>query len=380
MDAIEREDEDAVAACVLPAKDPFAIWKAVNQRDSIRCFIAASKLEWLAEEQFGQGVWAHLFNKTGIGFVRHINPAKVRWNQDFNGYGGGADLILADGSVSGMKCAFMAPTPEGWKLDRWKTGGASPMGNGPVDIAWRAAWVRRVLDDLRKGKIKSENELISALQLHAPDKRPTTIEADRSTPEGAILALVEALNKGDVETIANEWIQLRGWDGRYERAYARNLIMRQRLANTIRAKFDAKDAAELIAHTGLAQAWLEPYRKAFWVVEEDVARAAYDPPVRYEPGIRMVRSNGKWHIGNDGLPFRQMPPGARERMAANTEWLRRILENEKNFQRREQMDKALNPEPKNFVELLPELTASGMAREEEAEQKREHATQPKGSQ
>src|SRR5205814_2230501 len=89
----------------------------------------------------------------------------------------------------------MARTAGGWKLDR--SGGLGALVAMHLeDAPWRNAVVEGVIDGVKSGRLNSAESVVDALILHAPATRPDT-KPDRSTPEGAIVALFNAMENCD---------------------------------------------------------------------------------------------------------------------------------------------------------------------------------------
>src|SRR4029453_19610181 len=104
----------------------------------------------------------------------------------------------------------MGRTSSGWKLDR--TGAVAALVVIHVeDAPWRNAVVRRVMDDVKSGRLGGTEAVADALILHSP-VNPAAAKADRSTPEGAIVALFDAMEKADEAVVADSFRYMRESD------------------------------------------------------------------------------------------------------------------------------------------------------------------------
>src|SRR5439155_11605968 len=153
------------------------------------------------------------------------------------------------------------------------------------DAPWRNGVVQQVIDDVKSGKLDNANAARDALLVHAPASRPTNPRADRSTPEGAITALLEAVENGDEAIVADSFRVARESDGgAMRRQLAARLVADRKLAKALLGKFGPDQGARLVrdCSLGTKEMWLGGYRDAAWVVDGDVARAALDRPTFYD--------------------------------------------------------------------------------------------------
>jgi hypothetical protein len=199
----------------------------------------------------------------------------------------------------GPPLLFMVRTADGWKLDR-------TIEFGPVlmldleDAPWRNTVISRALDDLKSGKISAADQLRYALTLHPSTTRATTAPSDRSTPEGAIATLMDAIESGDVDTVADSFRYLHedAAGARARRIHAECYVLDGQLRKALVSKFPDGQGAQLAEQHYLRNAWLRFYQ-INWVVDGDVARGtSKDMP--YDSARRMIHEGGIWRI--------QLPP------------------------------------------------------------------------
>jgi hypothetical protein len=210
---------------------------------------------------------------------------------------GGIESVVGHSPDDRFEIVSMARTNDGYKLDRTHEIAALVLLN-VEDAPWRNAVVSHVVDDVKSGKLSDAAAVSDALQLHAPASHPSTVPADRSSPEGALFVLWDAVERGDEALIVDSFYFLREGDGGAARRHlAGRLVADHALAKALLAKFGAEQGRRLIQECGLTYAHgsLDMHRRARWVVEDDVARAVM-PYGRYDVAVRMVRASGAWRI------------------------------------------------------------------------------------
>jgi hypothetical protein len=318
LDAVARGDEAAVADLMLmPVK--------LSRQQSLlyaRRLILGSQLQWLMSQKFGAQATRPVMLRGQLEFIPRLDPAALKWDADRPSPQsvavGSLEVAIGRPADRSGNWIVMARTATGWKLDR--SGGAGALVAMHLeDAPWRNAVVRRVIDAVKSGKLSSAEAVADALTLHAPATRPDAQKADRSTPEGAIVALFDAMENGDAATVADSFQYMRESDnGATRRQFAERAVADRKLAKALVAKFGPEQGERLEADCGLRAMWLDIYRQVPWVVDGDVARAAIDQDRyghRYDVGMRMIRGGGVWRI--------QYPP------ADLVEWRRPKTEDEK---------------------------------------------------
>jgi hypothetical protein len=381
IEAIERSDVPEVEKSISFPAARRLMWPDAAKRAYAECLTMSSQLEWLIDEKEGGYVWAQISGEGGLGFIRHVDAQKVQWRREgvhrgeLDAVQGVYTVATKDGKGATAPVARMVQTEDGWKVDQNRILGQLLRLEGQ-DIPWRDALVKRVLEDVRSGKLRTSKEVIAALQLHTPARDRALIKPDRSTPEGAVAAFIAALESGEVEVVADSMV-MEGGDppDAYKRAYAERLIGQRKLEKAIREKFGEAQADRVAKERGLRNYLVERYAEpAGWVVDGDVARAAFDPPRVYEPAACLDRVKGVWRLrANAG-------PGNSERAVQNMKAFslleRRVLGKMDSYKTSGDVYEALNPEFALRSETERKEDAEADSRNAATELKRETARQP----
>ncbi len=273
-----------------------------DRRTYAECMIAGSRLRWAVAEKFGEEEARRMAFRGELISVAKLRAADLEWEVIAAGppleKAGMVAVALGQGKASKRNLGSMVRgAADGqWRLHR-VTEMTALVAIQVDDAPWRNAMVERLLEDLKSGRLTSGKAVGDALVPHAPASRPATRQGDRSTPEGAIGEIEAAIERGEVGAVADGVVRARDAAGSgFAVDIADDAVTARKLRRAIERKFSEEQAKRICESVGLRLDWLEMYRKAAWVVDGDVARAAFEPPERYRLEFRMVKREGAWRI------------------------------------------------------------------------------------
>src|SRR5439155_23318119 len=171
LDALARGDEAAVAdSMLMPVK--------LSRQQSLlyaRRLILGSQLQWLLTEKFGAKTTRPVMVQGQLDFVPRLDPTASKWDAiralPQSAAVGSLEVAIGNPADRSGGWIVMARTATGWKLDRSTAPGAL-VAMHLEDAPWRNAVVRRVIDAVKAGKLKSADAVGDALILQAPSSRP----------------------------------------------------------------------------------------------------------------------------------------------------------------------------------------------------------------
>jgi hypothetical protein len=325
MKGLEEGNVDGVVASVYLA----GVGEA-EKRAYAESLIAGSRLYWLLEEKFGEAQAERLKREVRLIGVEKTDAEKVGWERHAplgRANDGVSESAFAKETDSRGPSAIMVKTAEGWKSNLVGITGAGLPSGIVEDAAWLNGRVARVMEQVKTGKLATAEAVKNALLLQAA--LPSgIIKADRSTPEGTVAAIEEAIEKGDVAGVADAVQWAPGWPENMGATAADEWVLRRKLRKVLVERFKPEQADRVIKEGGLRSSFMERYSEVGWVIDGDVARAAFDPPQRYDPGMKMVRKNGKWRVWVPAHPSGNKDFGDKEAeiWTARVERMRNVLE------------------------------------------------------
>ncbi len=275
---------------------------------------------------------------------------------------------------SGRVVVLMVNTENAWKADL--TGEIPAMVVLNVeDARWRNRIVQQVTDEVKAGRLTSIKQVIHALVLHPPEQHEP-VKANRSTPEGAIVAAADALERDDAATLGDSFDVMGGDDDGFIRGMVEEAVLKCKVASTVRAKYPPDQAERIIREGSLKRGILVSYQNIpGWVVDGDVARAAFKEGF-YDVTRRMVRRNGVWRIQFPPRHTLRTPDDARLELEeqARKAALQEVLDHPERFASAGALLEALNPSMKEMA--AEQVDAGASARRQLEEIKQEMAKNP----
>lgn len=377
IDAIERDDAAKVGELIeLPVKlerDELAL---IAQR-----YILGSKLYWLLEDKFAQRDAQRVMRLARLDYLPRVDPHRLNWrmHEVHNRPGVQEPKEGAIGSDPDLPQRFvrMAKADQGWKanLDH---GLPALLVLDVQDAPWRNRVMQRVTDELKAGMLATIDQVIDGL-VPRPPPQPEPVKADRSTPAGAILVAAEAIEKWDVETLADSFEMIGGDDNGAFRRMAEQMILERKVEKAVRARF-APDQAERIVQEGSLRPGRPSHLAVYqnvegWAVDGDVARGALKEPL-YDVVRRMVRRDGIWRIQ---YPPRSTiaslnDPEERRKQQARMTSLQELLDHPDRFATAGDVLEMLEPTRKEVA--AQQADAGAEARKQLEEMRREMAKNP----
>jgi hypothetical protein len=262
-----------------------------------RRYILGSRVFALLEEKFGERDAQRVMRLSRLDYLPRLDADRLHWRT--HEVRARPNARAREGAIgtspdSPRRIVRMVNTESGWKVNL-DHGAPAILVLDVQDAPWRIRVMQKVIDELKAGMIATIDQAIDRLVPLAPDQAPV-ITADRSTPAGAVLAAAEALDKGDVTTLADSFEMMGGDDAGVLRAMAEQAVLERKVEHLVRARFPPEQAERIVRDASLRRGLLVMYQNVDgWVEDGDVARAALKERW-YDVVRRMVRRDGVWRI------------------------------------------------------------------------------------